>query len=84
MSRCARSVSSTRKSMLPRELVKEFSGGTCASGLHVLKTFPNTFNGFGVVLLFPIQVLGQGLVEGPGRVLAPATSELFELSQSLR
>jgi hypothetical protein len=76
--------SSTRKSMLPRELVEELVGGYGATGLHVLVALADGFNGLLVVLAFPFEVLGQGIVECVSHALSSPTRQILQLGQSFR
>lgn len=70
--------------MLPRELVKELFGGSGPTRLHVLKTLANAFNGFRVVLVFPFQIVCQGIIQSVGGALPAPASKLLQLRQSVR
>lgn len=70
--------------MFPRELVEELFSGFCATGLHVLDTLTDRFNGLLIVLTLPFEVIGQDVVEGFSGALPASPCELFELRQSLR
>jgi hypothetical protein len=69
MSRWACSDSSTRKSMLPRELIEELVGGCGATGLHILVTLANCIESFLIILALPLEVVGQRVVERVSRTL---------------
>ena len=69
--------------MLPRELVEEFVGGDAAAGLHVVIASPGGFNGFLVVLPFPVEVIGEDIIEGVGGALSSPAGEFLQLRQSL-
>src|SRR3954470_18432260 len=75
--------SSTRKAMLPRELVEVFLRGFRAARRHVLDTLPNRLGGLLVVLTLPFQVFGQRFVKSIGRRLSASTRKLLELGEPL-
>ena len=50
--------------MLPRELVEELVGGCGATGLHILVALADGIESFLIVLALPLEVVGQGVVEG--------------------
>jgi len=70
--------------MLPRELIEELVGGLGATGLHILETLADRFNGLLIILALPFEVVGQDLVESVRGGFAASPRELFELSEPLR
>jgi hypothetical protein len=70
--------------MLPRELIEELIGRYAATGHHVVMALADSLEGFLIVLTLPLEVVGQGVVEGVSRALPPPASELLQLCQSLR
>ena len=83
MSAWARSVSSTRKAMLPRELVEELIRGFGAASRHVGVSFPNTLERLSIILTLPFQVIGQDVVQGVSRAFAATPREFLEFRQPL-
>ena len=67
--------------MLPGELVEKFVGGPGAIGLYILVALVDSFDGFLVVLAFPFEIIGQGIIEGLSSALPPSTGEFLELGQ---
>jgi len=70
--------------MLPRELIEKLVGGYSATGLHIVVTSTDGIEGFLIVQTLPLEVVGQGVVEGISRAPAPSARILLKLSQSLR
>ncbi len=69
--------------MLAREVVEELSCRARSAGSHVCEAFADTLNSFGVVLTFPIQVLGEDFIQCLGRVFAAPPGELLKLHHPL-
>jgi hypothetical protein len=69
--------------MLPREVVEELSRRAGPAGSHVSQAFADTIESFGVVLTFPIQVFGKGVIECLGGIFAAPPGEVLKLRQSL-
>ena len=84
MSLCARSESSTRKAMLPREVVEELLGGSGSTGLHVLVALPDALDRFLIVLALSFEIVGKDFVKGVRGGLATPSRQVLELRQPLR
>ena len=83
-SRFALVVVLTWKTMLYAQLFKRLLSGLGAPSLHFLVALPDAFNGFLIVLPRPFQVVGQGIVERGGGVLAATLRVLFQLGLTFR
>ena len=70
--------------MLSRKFIEELIGRRGATGLYVLETLADPFDGLLIVLLLPLEVVGEDVVEGVGGAFPTPPRELFELSQAFR
>jgi len=64
---------STRNAMLLPHLNKKFGGRAGPSGYYVLISVADALHGFLKVLMLPIEIGGQGVIECRGGVLASST-----------
>lgn len=55
--------------MLLGELIQEFVGWDGSTRLHVLKTPSHDFHRLVVVLMLPLEVIPEGVIEGIGGAL---------------
>ena len=74
---------STRKAILPAHLGKELGGRPSATGVNVVKTATDTFDGFLEILALPFKVRRQHIVEGCGGILPVPLSVVFQLRSAL-
>jgi hypothetical protein len=63
--------------MLPAHLGKELAGRSGTSRFYVFVTLADAFRSLLEVLALPLQISGQSLVEGGGRVLTMSLSVLL-------
>ena len=68
--------------MLYTQIFKRFFDWPHASGEHVFISPSDAFNGFLVVLPFPLESVGEDIVQRGSGVLSVALSELFELGHA--
>src|SRR5271157_4349256 len=80
----ATAVVSTRKVMLAAQAGEKLGGGSGTPGSYILVAVTDALNGFCEVLALPLQVGGQNIVEGRGRVLSAPFGVLFQLRLTLR
>jgi len=70
--------------MLPAKIGEKLGGGSGATSSYILVAATDALNGFCEVLALPLQVGGQSIVEGCGRVLSSPFGILFQLRPTLR
>lgn len=68
--------------MLQGELVQEFVGWHNPTGLDVLKTPSHAFHRLLEVLMLPLEVIPEGVIEGIGGALPAPAGVFLELRES--
>ena len=74
----------TRKAMLAAQIGEKLGGGSGTPGSHILVAAADALDGFREVLALLLQIGGQNIVEGRGRVLAAPFGVLFQLRLTFR
>lgn len=64
--------------MLPRELIEKLPGGRGAPGFHVFVALTDAFDGLLVILAFPLEIIGENIVERIGGGLPPSACEILQ------
>jgi hypothetical protein len=70
--------------MLAAQIGEKLGGGSGTPCLYILVTVPDALSGFCEVLALPLEIDGQSIVEGRGRILSPPFGILFQLRLTLR
>jgi hypothetical protein len=70
--------------MLAAQIGEKLGGWSGAAGLHILVAATDALSGFCEVLTLPLEIGGQSIVEGCGRVLSAPLGVFFQLRFALR